>query len=432
VVDSCDVAVIGAGFAGAIAARDLGIAGRSVMLLEARDRVGGRTYTDEAFGRQLDFGGAYVHWTQPHVWRELQHHNIPLSAPIETGRVYWLADGAVRSGTPEDYGNAVAPAMTRYVADTRAQFPLPFDITAVDCSAIEKETMLDRLDSLHLSDYERDVLDGAMAALVHSYAEQGLAQLLLGVATYFGNWDAFFETTSVWPIEGGTRRVLDAIVAESTADLHLSTPVAAVDDDGDIVTVTTDGGEQIQARAVVVAVPLNTLSDIAIKPGLPAIARDMIDRKHPVLSSKIWVKVEGEIEPFTAMAPVGKNPINAARAEYRHDGDTLVMCLCSDAAALDTNDLDAVQAALRLFVPDIEVRETASHDWVGDPFSQGTFCMHRPGDLTEAAVLMRAPHGRIHFAGSDIAALDAGAIEGALESGARAARNVAAALAIGT
>ena len=71
-VDSCDVAVIGAGFAGAIAARDLGIAGRSVILLEARDRVGGRTYTDEAFGRQLDFGGAYVHWTQPHMWRR-QH-----------------------------------------------------------------------------------------------------------------------------------------------------------------------------------------------------------------------------------------------------------------------------------------------------------------------------------------------------------------------
>jgi monoamine oxidase len=70
-----------------------------------------------------------------------------------------------------------------------------------------------------------------------------------------------------------------------------------------------------------------------------------------------------------------------------------------------------------------------SHDWVGDRFSQGTFVMHRPGNLTEAAVQMRAPHGRIHFAGSDIAALDVGAIEGALESGARAARNVVAALA---
>jgi monoamine oxidase len=155
----------------------------------------------------------------------------------------------------------------------------------------------------------------------------------------------------------------------------------------------------------------------------------MIEEKHPMMTSKIWVRVKGEIEPFTAFAPVGKNPINAARVEYRHDGDTLIMCLCSDAAAISADDRDAVQAALRTFVPDIEVLETASHDWATDQFSQGTFVMHRPGNLTEAAPQMRKPHGRIHFAGSDIAALDLGSIEGAMESGASAARNVAAALA---
>jgi monoamine oxidase len=106
------------------------------------------------------------------------------------------------------------------------------------------------------------------------------------------------------------------------------------------------------------------------------------------------------------------------------------MCLCSDAAAIDADDLNAVQNALRIFVPDIEVLETASHDWVADRFSQGTFAMHRPGNLTNAAVRMRASHGRIHFTGSDIAALDAGAIAGALESGGRAARNAAAALSL--
>jgi monoamine oxidase len=104
--DSCDVVVIGAGFAGAAAARDLGNEGRSVILLEARDRVGGRTYTGDAFGRQVEFGGAYVHWTQPHVWRELQHHNIPLSPPLGIDKVYWLADGVVHSGTEDDYNRA--------------------------------------------------------------------------------------------------------------------------------------------------------------------------------------------------------------------------------------------------------------------------------------------------------------------------------------
>ncbi len=81
-----DVVVIGAGFAGVTAARDLSLAGRSVVLLEARDRVGGRTYTGEAFGRRVEFGGTYVHWTQPHVWRELQRHGIPLACRSTAAR----------------------------------------------------------------------------------------------------------------------------------------------------------------------------------------------------------------------------------------------------------------------------------------------------------------------------------------------------------
>jgi monoamine oxidase len=429
VIDACDVVVIGAGFAGAVAARDLSAAGYSVVHLEARERVGGRTYTGDAFGGTVEFGGAYVHWTQPLVWGELQRHNIPLSPPLGMATVYWLADGAVHFGTEADYSAAIGPAMARFVGDAREHFPLPYDITAVDASGVDKETFQGRIDALNLSDYDRDVLDGGLSALVHSYSEQGIAQLLLGVATYFGDWGAFFETASVWPISGGTARLMEAILAESTSDLRLSTPLASIDDDGCGVTVTSHHGEQIRARAAVVAAPLNTLSDLTITPELPQLVRTMIDQKHPVRTSKLWVRVKGEIEPFGAFAPVGKHPINAARVEHHLGGDTLVMCLCSDAAALDARDLEAVQAALRIFVSGIEVSETASHDWVADPFSQGTFAMHRPGDLTGAVVQMREPHGRIHFAGSDIAAMDAGAIEGALGSGAHTARQVAAALA---
>ncbi|MEI5102737.1 FAD-dependent oxidoreductase [Streptomyces sp. PmtG] len=157
----------------------------------------------------------------------------------------------------------------------------------------------------------------------------------------------------------------------------------------------------------------------------------MIQRKHPMRTAKIWARVRGEIEPFYAFAPVGENPVNTVRVEHRHDGDTLVVCFASDASAIDGTDGEAVQAALRTFVPDVEVVEvveTAVHDWVGDEFSQGTWVHHRPGDLTKAAPLLREPQGRVHFAGGDIAALGVGGIDGAIESGARAARNVTAAL----
>jgi monoamine oxidase len=362
------------------------------------------------------------------MWHELQRHHIPLAVPLEPQTVYWLAGGTTHSGSPEQYGAAIAPLVGRYFADARAQFPLPFDVTAVDTDAIENETLEDRLDSLNLSPPDRDLLDGAMAALVTEYKEHGVAQLLSSVATYFGHWDAFFETAGVWPIEGGTKRLADAIVAESNADLRLSTPIVSVEDDGAGVTVTTRAGETIRARAAVVALPLNTLGDITITPDVPPAAKAMIEQKNPIMGAKIWVRAKGEIEPFQAAAPVRQNTINAARVEYHADGDTFIMCLCSNAAAIDATDRDAVERALRVFVPDIEVLETACHDWTTDEFSKGGFMLHRPGNFTKGAVQLRRPHGRIHFAGSDIAGVDAGAIEGAMDTGAHAARNVAAAL----
>ncbi|WP_231995847.1 FAD-dependent oxidoreductase [Mycobacterium sp. 852002-51163_SCH5372311] len=76
--------------------------------------------------------------------------------------------------------------------------------------------------------------------------------------------------------------------------------------------------------------------------------------------------------------------------------------------------------------------ETACHDWVSDEFSKGGFMLHRPGHFTNGARQLRRAHGRIHFAGSDIAGVEAGAIEGAMDTGAHAARNVATALANGS
>ncbi|MFH8349121.1 flavin monoamine oxidase family protein [Streptomyces sp. NPDC018045] len=424
-----DVAVIGGGFAGVVAARDLSAEGYAVVLCEARDRIGGRTYTGKAFGRSVEFGGTYAHWTQPYVWRELQRYGIGLSTPPETGTVHWLADGLVHSGTPAEYAGIGGPLVARYMADARARIPQPFDLTTADTSAIEKETLGDRLDALHLCAHDRDVLDGMLAPLVHSYSEQGLAQFLLWAATTFGDWGAFLETAGTWPVEGGTKRLLDAITGESKAELRLSTPVTAIEDDGTGVTVTTRENEHIAARHAVVALPLNTLSDVTITPPVAPPVRTLIDQKHPMRTSKIWARVRGEIAPFAAGAPIGKHPVNAARTEYRHDGDTLVVCFCSDASAIDGGDREAVQRALRTFVPGIEVVDTACHDWVSDEFAQGTWAHHRPGNLTRAVPLMREPHGRIRFAGGDIAAIAVGGIDGAIETGAEAARAIARALA---
>ena len=187
-----DVAVIGAGMSRVIASRDLGEKGHKVVMLEARDRLGGRTYMDHACGEVLELGGGYVHWTQPHVWTELRRHGISVNPPMEQGKNYWLADGTVHSGSSEDFYKIVSPLLWRLFADSRARFPMPFNHTAIDNTELEKESIEDRINSLNLSSYERDVLEGALSGVVHPYKAHGIAQSIHAVATYFGNFGAFF------------------------------------------------------------------------------------------------------------------------------------------------------------------------------------------------------------------------------------------------
>lgn len=413
--------------AGILAARDISQKGHSVAILEGRDRIGGRTYTGEAFGDEIELGGTYVHWTHPTIWHELQGHNISIFPPLEADLFHWLAEGAVHNGSDIDYFKDVNPPMTRLVEDARTLFPMPFDVNDQQ-KQVDKQSIEDRIVSLELSTYHRDMVKGALSGLVHLFHDQGVAQLLQGVSAAFGDYNAFFETASFWHIEGGMKGLAGAIISESTAEVHLSTPVKSISDDGQHVTVTTRAGQKIHSRYVVSAMPINTLGDVSISPELPPPVRSMIVDKNPIIASKIYVRAKGQLEPFTAFAPAGQHPINAARVEKYHNGDTLIMCIVSNATIIAASDRDAVQTALRKFIPTIEVLDTASHDWAADEFSKGGWGWYRPGYLTGVAPQIRKPHGNIYFAGSDIASVGAGFIEGAMQTGVIAAREINSAL----
>jgi monoamine oxidase len=77
-----DVAVVGGGFAGVTAAREAALQGRSVLLLEACDRLGGRTWSTEwepAHPARIEYGGAWIHWHQPHTWSELSRAGLAVT-----------------------------------------------------------------------------------------------------------------------------------------------------------------------------------------------------------------------------------------------------------------------------------------------------------------------------------------------------------------
>jgi monoamine oxidase len=105
---SPDVVIVGGGFAGVTAARELTMRGRSAVLVEARDRLGGRTYTPDHDGLAMELGGTWVHPLQPRVWAEIDRYGIELEtfpvveglrqAVVSGGRVVDLSDDDVALG----------------------------------------------------------------------------------------------------------------------------------------------------------------------------------------------------------------------------------------------------------------------------------------------------------------------------------------------
>ena len=139
-----DVIVVGAGFAGLTAARELSRRGHSVLVLEARDRIGGRTWTTERLGRTLELGGTWVHWTQPHVWAELTRYGLEVVASPEPRRAYWWAQGERHEGVAGRAARAARSRRTRRCSPRRphvvpaartSRSPTP-DLASVDGATV--------------------------------------------------------------------------------------------------------------------------------------------------------------------------------------------------------------------------------------------------------------------------------------------------------
>jgi monoamine oxidase len=110
------------------------------------------------------------------------------------------------------------------------------------------------------------------------------------------------------------------------------------------------------------------------------------------------------------------------------DGGQLLVGFGRDAAVFDIDDRPAIQRALDELHPGFEIVDAISHDWLADEFTRGTWAIHRPGWYTKHHAVMREPEGRLVFAGSDLADGWSGYVDGAIESGLRASRQVQALL----
>ena len=417
-----DVIIIGGGFAGVTAAREAALERRSVLLLEARDRLGGRTWTADWGGIPIEYGGGWVHWHQPHTWSEITRGELEVDVSDVAAEAGWFVGAERRTGSTAERDAIADRGWRQYVAGCEDYLPTPYDpLRHVDrLASIDGMTVAERISQLELDAEERDVLVAELESVTSGPLDDAGALSIVRWHQLSGGSLALTQYTGGRvTLRDGTRSLLESIHRGDLVETRLSTPVAAVSQDGGHVEVHTRAGETLAARRVVVTAPLNTLGAITFEPGLSAIKRDGIALGQASRGLKIFLRTTGTDRDVNTIRP--GHPFGYLDSEHLlPDGSQVMIGFGIDGAAIDVSDLPAVQAALDRLIPGLVALDATAHDWLSDEFARGTWAIHRPGWYTRYLAEMQRPEGGVLLAGSDLANGWAGFIDGAIESGIRA------------
>lgn len=439
-----DVIVIGAGFAGATAASELKKSGRSVALLEARDRLGGRALSHPIGDGKLVELGCEFHLNDSVNARAAaalgigsekvydQGHKL-----IETERGLARWKGAIPRVSPlalADFGQAALR-----IERMRRQVPAEAPWTAPHAAKWDSETMW--------SWTRRNIRSREGRLLMRLLLEAGMGAApsemsVLHVLNYSNCTNGFRAMTTITGgalenrFVGGAQNLVERIADPVTADTYVNAHVRRVEHTDDRVRVTGPGFAAT-GRRVVVAVPTPLVGRIDFDPVLPETRTQLTQRmtmgaviKYLVLYDEPFWRADG----MNGMAISVRSPFRAVVDGSPADGSPGVLTVF--VAGPSAHQIARLRPDQRreLLLGQLKhyfgaraekPYEVIEQNWMAEPFTQG--CYHGycpPGFYTEFGPALKEPVGRIHWAGAETVPVEYGAMGGAIYSGQRVAAEI--------